>query len=93
MHCRTKSCGATVSSCHRILRPPNNAAEFNRRMRKTARPVVWEGDRAYPRSLDLINDFSSLRFFAENYVTLGETACATMHIISLRRWRENPTLL
>jgi hypothetical protein len=23
-----------------------NAAEFNRRMRKTARPVVWEGDRA-----------------------------------------------
>jgi hypothetical protein len=62
-------------------------------MRKTARPVVWEGDRAYPRSLDLINDFSSLRFFAENYVTLGETACATMHINSLRRWRENPTLL
>jgi hypothetical protein len=40
-------------------------------MRKTARPVVWEGDRAYPRSLDLINDFNSLRFFAENYVTLA----------------------
>jgi hypothetical protein len=30
------------------------AAEFNRRMRKTARPVVWEGDRAQSRSLDLI---------------------------------------
>jgi hypothetical protein len=41
-------------------------------MRKTARPVVWEGDRAYPRSLDLINDFNSLRFFVENYVTLGQ---------------------
>jgi carbonic anhydrase len=24
----------------------NELAEFNRRMRKTARPVVWEGDRA-----------------------------------------------
>jgi len=31
------------------------------------------------------NDFNSLRFFAENYMTLGETACATMHINSLRR--------
>jgi|SRR6266403_4213686 len=32
------------SSCHQISRPPcNRAAAFNRRMRKTARPVVWEG--------------------------------------------------
>lgn len=31
-----------------------NAAEFNRRMRKTARPVVWEGDRAQSLSLDPI---------------------------------------
>ena len=29
-------------------------AGFNRRMRKTARPVVWEGDRGHSRSLDLI---------------------------------------
>ena len=34
-----------ASSCHRLLRR-RNAAGFNRRMRKTARPVVWEGDRA-----------------------------------------------
>ena len=27
---------------------------FNRRMRKTARPVVWEGDEAQSSSLDLI---------------------------------------
>ena len=30
------------------------AAEFNRRMRKTARPVVWEGDGAQSPSLDPI---------------------------------------
>jgi hypothetical protein len=32
---------AAIRSCGRV-----KAAEFNRRMRKTARPVVWEGDRA-----------------------------------------------
>ena len=31
-----------ASSCPRLLRR-RNAAGFNRRMRKTARPVVWEG--------------------------------------------------
>lgn len=30
------------------------AAGFNRRIRKTVRTVVWEGDRAQSRSLDLI---------------------------------------
>ena len=30
------------------------AAAFNRRMRKTARPVVWEGDGAQSPSLDPI---------------------------------------
>ena len=30
------------------------AAGFNRRIRKTVRTVVWEGDRAKSRSLDLI---------------------------------------
>ena len=29
-------------------------SQFNRRMRKTARPVVWEGDRVQTRSLDPI---------------------------------------
>jgi len=33
---------------------PKHAAGFNRRMRKTARPVVWEGDGAQSPSLDLI---------------------------------------
>jgi hypothetical protein len=32
----------------------NSAAAFNRRMRKTARPVVWEDDGAQPPSLDPI---------------------------------------
>lgn len=32
----------------------NSAARFNRRMRKTARPVVWEGGRAQSRPLDPI---------------------------------------
>ena len=41
-----------------ILRLPSNAAEFNRRMQKTARPVVWEGDRACPWSHDLIQNTS-----------------------------------
>src|SRR5712664_134050 len=44
----------SASSCHPILRR-YHAAGFNRRMRKTARPVVWEGDRAQSRSLDLIS--------------------------------------
>jgi hypothetical protein len=38
---------------HPILRH-NPAARFNRRMRKTACPVVWEGDGAQSPSLDLI---------------------------------------
>ena len=33
------------------------AAGFNRRIRKTARTVVWEGDRAQSRSLDPIKYF------------------------------------
>ena len=43
----------TASSCHRTLRR-DNAAGFNRRMRKTARPVVWEGGGAQSPPLDLI---------------------------------------
>jgi hypothetical protein len=35
-------------------------AGFNRRMRKTARPVVWEGDGAQSPSLDLITGESGL---------------------------------
>ena len=38
---------------HQIL-PRIEAAGFNRRMRKTARPVVWEGDGAQSPSLDPI---------------------------------------
>jgi hypothetical protein len=38
---------------HPVLRICN-AAGFNRRMRKTARPVVWEGDGAQSPSLDPI---------------------------------------
>src|SRR5579875_1383204 len=38
-----------IRSCRAV-----NAAEFNRRMRKTARPVVWEGDGAQSPSLDPI---------------------------------------
>jgi hypothetical protein len=34
--------------------PRPEAAGFNRRMRKTARPVVWEGDGAQSPSLDPI---------------------------------------
>ena len=37
----------------RALRP-SKAAAFNRRMRKTARPVVWEGWRAQSRHPDPI---------------------------------------
>jgi len=33
-----------------------NAAGFNRRMRKTACPVVWEGDGAQSPSLDPIQE-------------------------------------
>ena len=49
-------CGATplrlphaIGSCSDVM-----AAGFNRRIRKTVRTVVWEGDRAQSRSLDLI---------------------------------------
>ena len=49
------SCGGTVFFYHRIL-PRGEAAGFNRRMRKTARPVVWEGDGAESPSLDPIVD-------------------------------------
>src|SRR5882724_1699864 len=49
----TQLCAAMVFSYHRILRL-SNAAGFNRRMRKTARPVVWEGDGAQSPSLDPI---------------------------------------
>ena len=34
---------------HPITTRGLNAAPFNRRMRKTARPVVWEGQRAQSR--------------------------------------------
>lgn len=37
------------------------AAGFNRRIRKTVRTVVWEGDRAQSRSLDLIDGAASGR--------------------------------
>ena len=40
-------------SCHPILRL-GNAAGFHRRMRKTARPVVWEGGGERSPSLDPI---------------------------------------
>jgi hypothetical protein len=39
------------------------AAGFNRRMRKTACPVVWEGDQAQSRSLDPIQ--AGLVYFLE----------------------------
>ena len=38
-----------------VLRPAK-VARFSRRMRKTARPVAWEGDGAQSPSLDLIVD-------------------------------------
>src|SRR5437588_5000773 len=40
---------ATISPCGGV-----STAAFNRRMRKTARPVVWEGDGAQSPSLDPI---------------------------------------
>src|SRR6266446_3309376 len=44
-----------ASSCHQTLRPPcNQAAAFNRRMRKTARTVVWEGAEAQSSAPDPI---------------------------------------
>jgi hypothetical protein len=40
----TPACDDTVSWFRLILRSPcHKTAAFNRRMRKTARPVVWEG--------------------------------------------------
>jgi hypothetical protein len=53
--CAIPSCGGTVFFYHRIL-PRGEAAGFNRRMRKTARPVVWEGARAQSPSLHPIVD-------------------------------------
>jgi hypothetical protein len=47
------SCGAPAFFYHRIL-PRGKAAGFNRRMRKNARPVVWEGGGAQSPSLDPI---------------------------------------
>ena len=44
-------------------------AGFNRRMRKTARPVVWEGDGAQSPSLDPIRPVGSFR---------GIIACGTL---------------
>jgi PAS domain S-box-containing protein len=71
-HCRTQSCGVTVSSCHQILRR-GSAAEFNRRMRKTARPVVWEGDRAVNpgHSTRSTEAFRHSRFQSGNVETLA----------------------
>src|SRR6266478_5330190 len=44
-----------ASSCHQTLRPPcNQTAAFNRRMRKTARTVVWEGAEAQSSAPDPI---------------------------------------
>jgi len=41
--------------CHQLLRS-KQVAESNRRMRKTARPVVWESDGAESPALDPIRD-------------------------------------
>jgi len=46
--------GGMGFQCHRTLRPAVRAAAINRRMRKTARPVVREGGRAQSRSPDPI---------------------------------------
>jgi len=48
-----RSCDDTAFSFHRILQA-SKVAGFNRRMRKTACPVVWEVAGAIP-SLDLIS--------------------------------------
>ena len=37
-----RCCDASASLCHQTSRS-SKAAAFNRRMRKTARTVVWEG--------------------------------------------------
>src|SRR5260370_34995159 len=45
-----------ASSCPQTLRPPcNKAAALNRRMRKTARTVVWEGAEAQSSAPDPIS--------------------------------------
>jgi len=45
-----------------------NAAGFNRRMRKTACPVVWEGDGAQSPSLDPIQALTYAFFFAPPFI-------------------------
>ncbi len=51
-----RSCGDSAFSFPLILRRTPEAAAFNRRMRKTARPVVWESDGAQSSSLDPIQE-------------------------------------
>ena len=46
----TERVDTTVGACGSDIKP----AGLNRRMRKTACPVVWEGWRAQSRQLDLI---------------------------------------
>ena len=54
------------------------AAAFNRRMRKTARPVAWEGDGAQSPSLDPIQGVcpTILRFYSVLSVVMGSTRAA-----------------
>ncbi|MCX6353598.1 MAG: hypothetical protein NTZ78_01695, partial [Candidatus Aureabacteria bacterium] len=54
-------CSGTAWCFHRRLRR-RNVAGFNRRMPKTARPVVWEGLRAKSRSPDPIFEAYRARF-------------------------------
>ena len=52
------------------------AAAFNRRMRKTARPVVWEGDGAQSPSLDPIQKAwpHKTYFFTYFFTSFGPTS-------------------
>ena len=51
-----------ASSCPQTLRPPcNQTAAFNRRMRKTARTVVWEGAEAQSSAPDPIDQAANNR--------------------------------
>src|SRR5689334_24951293 len=53
-----RRCASTGSGCHQTSRLQRNAAAFNRRMRKTARPVVWEGAEAQSSAPDPIKMLS-----------------------------------
>lgn len=62
-HSQTWCCDVSASLCHHNLRL-DKAAAFNRRMRKTARPVVWEAGGAQSPSVDPIqkSEFSHTLF-------------------------------